>query len=96
MDSLNGVQNLLCLKDRVKSLKMKNNAFAGTRINQKTGEPERLAQRKLDGLFGQRSKSNCPYRQFDLSVYPSFKHFRRVFENEINGRDSSGRVAQRT
>ena len=96
MDSLNGVQNLLCLKDRVKSLKMKNNAFAGACIDEKTGEPERLAQRKLDGLFGQRSKSNRPYRQFDLSVHPGFQHFRRVFENEINGRDSSGRVAQRT
>jgi len=40
MDSLNGVRYLLYL---VQSLDMKNNAFAGARIDEETGEPEGLA-----------------------------------------------------
>jgi hypothetical protein len=75
---------------------MKNNAFAGARIDEKTREPERLAQRKLDGLLSQRSESNCLDRQLDLSADTRFKHFRLVFENEVDGGDSSGCVAQRT
>ena|GEM_PF-6368592 len=40
MDSLNWIQYLLYRENRVKSLDMKNNAFAGTRIDKKTSEPE--------------------------------------------------------
>ena len=96
MDSLNGVQYLLCLKYRVKSLNMKNNAFAGTRIGQETGEPDGFSQRKLEGLFSQRSKGNGPDRQLDLSVHTGFENFRLVFKDEVDGGDSDGRVAQRT
>ena len=58
MDSLNGVQYLLRLIYRVKSLDMKNNAFAGACIDEKSGKPESFTEGQLGCLFSQRSESN--------------------------------------
>ena len=95
MDSLNWVQYWLCRGNRVKSLDMKNNAFAGARIDEKTGESKSLAQCKRGCLFSQRSKSNRFYRQLDFPGNTRFKNFRLVLENDIDSGNSGGRVTKR-
>jgi hypothetical protein len=77
-------------------MKVQNKAFAGTRIDQKTCEPENSAQREPTGLFGQRAKGDCSDGQLDLPGDPCFNNFRLVFENEIGCWDAGGRVAKRT
>ena len=96
MDSLNEIRYWLCLKNRMQSLDMKYNAFAGARINEKTGKPESLAQCKPGCLFSQRSKSNRLHRQFDFPGNVRFNNFRLVFENDVEGGNSGGRVPKRT
>ena len=50
----------------LKSLDMKNDTFAATRIDQKTCEPEAVTQSQPACLFSQRAKGNRLDRQFDL------------------------------
>ena len=64
MDSLKGVQYLY--RNWLKSLDMKNDTFAATRIDQETGKPEAFTQSQLACLFSQRAKGNRLDRQFDL------------------------------
>ena len=75
---------------------MQNKAFTGTRIDQKTGEPENSAQREPTGLFGQRAKGDCSERQLDLPGDPCLDNFRLVFENKIGSWDAGRRVTKRT
>jgi len=95
MDSLNGVQYLLCLGDRAESLNMENNAFASACIAEKTREPELAAQGKHGSLFCQCAKGNRPNGEFDLPGKPCFNRLGFVFENEVDSRNACGRVAQR-
>jgi hypothetical protein len=91
MDSLNGVQYLI--RNWLKSLDMKHDTFAATRIDQKTGEPQGLAQCQPARLLSQRAKGNRLDRQLDLPGGTCLDHFRLVFEDEVGSGDSSGRVA---
>ena len=75
---------------------MKNNAFAGTCIDEKPGEPKSLPKKQLNGLFSQPSESNSLYCQLDFSGDTGFNNFRLVFENDIDSGNSSRRVAKRT
>ncbi len=77
-------------------MKVQNKAFAGARIDQKTGEPEDSAQREPTGLFGQRAKGNCSERQLDLPGDPCLDNFGLVFKNKIGSGNAGGRVAKRT
>ncbi|QJC56268.1 hypothetical protein HC248_01570 [Polaromonas vacuolata] len=80
----------------LKSLNVKDYAFAGARINKKTGEFEKLSQFENSCLFGENSKSDCSDCQFNLPVNPSFHHFGLMLDNKIEYRDSGWRVTQRT
>ena len=77
-------------------MKVQNKAFAGARIDQKTGEPVRSAQREPTGLFGQRAKGDCSERQLDLPGDPCLDNFGLVFEDKIGSWDAGGRVTKRT
>jgi hypothetical protein len=77
------------------SLYVKNDAFAGARIDQKPCEPEDLTQSQLTDLFGHRSKSDGPDGQFDFSGCTGLGDFGLMLEDEIRGWDSSWRVAKR-
>ena len=75
---------------------MKNQAFAGACIDQKSCQPEARSQGQPTALFSQRAKGNRSYRQLDLPDSTCFDHFRLVFEYKIGCWNAGRRVAKRT
>ena len=97
MDSLNGVQYLVSVFEMlIDGLNVKNDAFAGARIDQETGEQKSFSHFKQACCFCPRAEGDCSYCQLDLSAGTAFNHFGLVFEDKVKGGNSSGRVAKRT
>ena len=77
MDSLNGVQYVISLhwQNLIDGLNVKDDAFTGARVDQKTGEQKMFAQFEFAACFSQRTECNRPNCELDLSVDTTFNNF---------------------
>ena len=72
---------------------MENDTFTVAGVAQKTLEPPDTADSLLCKPLSQCAESHCFHCHLDLSGLTCFLCFRLVFELQVQGGDSSGRVA---